>query len=156
MLPGGGKAALWLLLAPLSPEEGVLPPAWPPLTAQREPTRTTSAPPQQLRFVGVPAALPLSLFLSPGSKKSPGRSLRRPWHVHPLPAVAGNAPLGSHSDPQRGGLAAPRPLLQPRRGHPASSTRRTAQGLLKPGLGQQLEHVPALKGSRTSELNERQ
>jgi len=95
---------------------------------------------------GGPAALPLPPFLSPGSKKSPGRSPRRTRHVHRLPAVAGNAPLGGHSDPQRGGLAAPKPLLQPRRGHPAGSTRRTAQALPKPGLGQQLGRVPALKG----------
>ena len=149
MLLGGGRAAPWLPPAPLPPEKGLPHLARPPPTALKGPTRTISPAPQQLPFVGVPAALPLPPFLSPGSKKSP----RRPWHVHPLPAGAGNTPLGGHGDPQRGGPAAPRPLLRPRRGHPAGSTSRTPQVLPKAGLGQQLGHTLALRVSRPSKSN---
>ncbi|XP_075596604.1 E3 ubiquitin-protein ligase Topors-like [Balearica regulorum gibbericeps] len=134
MLPEGRRAALWLPLAPLPPRKGLQCLARPTLSALKEPMRMTSPAPQQLPFVGVLAALPVPLFLSPGSK-SFRRSLRRPRHVHLLPTGAGNGPLGSHSDPQRGGLAAPRPLLQPRRGCPTSNSRTTPEVLPKPGLG---------------------
>ena len=153
MLLGGGRAAPWLPPALLPPEVGLPHLARSPPTALKGPTRTISPAPQQLPFVGVPAALPLPPFLSPGSKKSPRRSPRRPWHVHLLPPGAGNTPLGGHGDPRRGGLAALRPLLQPRRGHPAGSTSRTPQALPKAGLGQQLGHTPALKVSWPSKSN---
>lgn len=150
MLRGGGRAAPQVPLAPLPPGEGLPHLGRPPPAAPKEPKRTTSPAPPQLPFGGLPAALPLPPFLSAGSKKSPRRSPRRPRQVHRRPAGAGNAPLGGHGEPQRGGSAAPRPLLQPRRGHPAGSTRRTPQALPKPGLGQQLGRAPALKGSRPS------
>ena len=152
VLPGAGRAALRVPSAPLPPEEGLPHPVLPPPAALPDTTWMSSSAPPQLPLVGIPAAPPLPLFPSRGSKKSPRRSQRRLRQVPPLPARAGNAPLGGHGDPPRGGLAALRPLHHPTRGHPTSNTRRTPQQLLKPGLGHQLGHAPAPKKIRRCSL----
>lgn len=79
MLPVGGRTALRLPPALLSPKEGIMPPAQP--------------------FMGVPAVLPVPLLPPIGSKKSSKRTQRRLCQGSPLAAGAANAHVGGPGKP---------------------------------------------------------